>query len=79
MSADEVMASILHMAQNMDEDVTAPGLLVSSTPAPRLSLFGTPSPRLSLLVAVRTADADTTPVALVEAVVSSTSEGRVVA
>jgi hypothetical protein len=39
MSTDEVMASILHMAENMDEDIAAPGLLASDTPAPPISAF----------------------------------------
>jgi hypothetical protein len=39
MSADEVMASILHLAQNMDEVVTAPGLSAYDTSAPPISAF----------------------------------------
>jgi hypothetical protein len=70
MSADEVMASILHLAQNMDEDAGAP-----SMPAPDTSPL--PSLRLSLLVAVRTAAADTTPVDLVAAVASPTRASHV--
>jgi hypothetical protein len=39
MSAEEVMAVILHMAQNMDEEVTAPGMPAPYTSAPPISAF----------------------------------------
>jgi hypothetical protein len=39
MSADEVMANILHLAHNMDEEVTAPGMLPPDTSAPPISAF----------------------------------------
>jgi hypothetical protein len=39
MSADEVMANILHMAQNIDEKGTAPGLPAVDTSAPPISAF----------------------------------------
>jgi hypothetical protein len=38
-SAVEVMVSILHLAQNMDEEVTAPGLSSPDTSAPPISAF----------------------------------------
>jgi hypothetical protein len=37
--ADEVMASILHLAHNMDEEVAAPGLPAQDTSAPPISAF----------------------------------------
>jgi hypothetical protein len=37
MSADEVMASILHLAQNMDEDAGAPSMPASDTSSPPIS------------------------------------------
>jgi hypothetical protein len=39
LSADEVMANILHLAQNMDEDVTTPGMPAPNDPAPPISAF----------------------------------------
>jgi hypothetical protein len=39
MSADGVMANILHLAQNMDEEVTAPGMPVHDTSSPPISAF----------------------------------------
>jgi hypothetical protein len=39
MSADEVMASIIHLARNMDEEVTALGLPAPDTSAPPISAF----------------------------------------
>jgi hypothetical protein len=39
MSADEVMANILHLAHNMDEEVATPGLLADDTFAPPISAF----------------------------------------
>jgi hypothetical protein len=39
MSADEVMASILHMAQNMDEEITDSNLSARDGPAPPISAF----------------------------------------
>jgi hypothetical protein len=39
LSADEVMPSILHLARNMDEDVTAPSLPALDGPAPPISAF----------------------------------------
>jgi hypothetical protein len=39
MSADEVMASILHLAHNMDEEVAAPGMLAPDTSTPPISAF----------------------------------------
>jgi hypothetical protein len=70
MSADEVMANILHMAQNMDETAGAP-----SMPAPDTSPL--PSPCLSLMVAVHTSAEVTTHVAFVAAVASRTSASLV--
>jgi hypothetical protein len=70
LSADEVMANILHLAQNMDEEVNAPGM-----PAP--THHPLPSLRLSPLVAVRTAAADTSHVGLVVVVGSPTSATHV--
>jgi hypothetical protein len=58
LSVDEVMASILLHAHNMNEEVSAPG--VSAPDASPL-----PSLRLSLLAAVHTAVEDTPNVALV--------------
>jgi hypothetical protein len=71
MSVDEVMATILNLAQNMDEEVTAPGLPASDFSARLISAF-------VAMVAVRTSDADTTPVALVVAVVFPTYATHVV-
>jgi hypothetical protein len=39
MSADEVMASILNLAHNMDEEAIAPGLPAANTSAPPISAF----------------------------------------
>jgi hypothetical protein len=39
LSADEVMASILHMAQNMDEDAGAPSMPAPDTSPPPISAF----------------------------------------
>jgi hypothetical protein len=39
MSADEVMANILHMAHNMDEEVHDPGLPAPDTSAPTIFAF----------------------------------------
>jgi hypothetical protein len=69
--ADEVMANILHLAQNMDEDAGAPSMPAPSTLPPL------PSVRLSLLVAVRTTAEDTTHVDPVAAVASRTSAEHV--
>jgi hypothetical protein len=66
MSADEVIANILHITQNMDEDAGAPRM-----PPPDTSPL--PFLRMSLLVAVRTAAEDTTHVDPVAAVASRTS------
>jgi hypothetical protein len=55
--ADEVMANILHLAENMDEDVATPGQQALTA----LPLSSAP---LSMLVAVPIADAGTTHVAL---------------
>jgi hypothetical protein len=70
--ADEVMAIILHMAHNMDEEASAPG-----APAPCTSPF--PSLRLSLPAAVHTSVEDTTHVALVVVAASPTSAAHVAA
>jgi hypothetical protein len=72
LSADEVMAGILHLEHIMDEEVSAPGL-PAPTHHPLLSL------RLSLLVAVRTEVADTTHAALVVVVAYPTSATLVAA
>jgi hypothetical protein len=72
LSVDEVMASILNLAHNMDEDVIAPGLPGPDGPAP-------PSMRFSLLVAVHTVAADTSHVAHVVVVAYLTSATPVVA
>jgi hypothetical protein len=64
MSTDEVMASILHLAQKMDEDASALSMPAPETSPPPILL------RLSLLIAVRTAAADTPRVALVAVVAS---------
>jgi hypothetical protein len=58
MTAHEVMANILHLAHNMDEEVAAPGLPAPDTSTP-------PIFALLLLVAVRVADAGKTLVAVV--------------
>jgi hypothetical protein len=72
MSADEVMANILHLAHNMDEETIAQG-----APVPDASPL--PSLRSSLLVAVHTA-AEDTPRGVLEVVVASpTSAMHVVA
>jgi hypothetical protein len=75
MSAVEVMASILHLVQNMDEEVNAPGVpdCLPLTHQPLTSL------RLSRVVAVRTVDADTSNVALVVVVAYTTSAPPVAA
>jgi hypothetical protein len=70
--ADEVMASILHLAHNMEGEAYAPG-----APAPDTSPL--PSLRLSLPIAARTTIEDTTPVVLVVAVASPTSAAHVAA
>jgi hypothetical protein len=71
LSADEVMAIILHLPHDMDEE-DAPGALTPDTSPP-------PSLRLSLPVAARTSVEDTTPVALVVVVASPTSAAPVAA
>jgi hypothetical protein len=70
MSADEVMDCIVHLTHNMDEDTQA------RRPPTYHPL---PSLCLSLLVAVRTAVADTTHVALIVVVASPTSAAHVAA
>jgi hypothetical protein len=70
MSADEVMANILHLAHNMDEETSAHG-----APVPDASLL--PSLRSSLLVAVHTAAEDTPREVLVVVVASPTSAAHV--
>jgi hypothetical protein len=72
LSADEVIASILHLAHNMDEEASAPAASVPDTsPLPSL--------RLSLVVAVHTTVADTTHEGLVVVVASPTSASHVAA
>jgi hypothetical protein len=39
LSADEVMANILHLAHNMDEEVSAPGMPAADTSPPPISVF----------------------------------------
>jgi hypothetical protein len=39
LTADEVMANILHLAHNMDEEVNAPGLPAPDTAPPPISAF----------------------------------------
>jgi hypothetical protein len=39
LSADEVMAIILHLAQNMDEKLPAPAMLVYDGPTPLIFAF----------------------------------------
>jgi hypothetical protein len=72
MYAGEVMANILHMAHNMDEEVCAPGVTAPDA-SPLLSLC------LSLLVAVDTVVEDTPHVALVVVAASPTSAAHVAA
>jgi hypothetical protein len=72
LSADEVMANILHMAHDMDEEARAPG-------APAPDIAPPPISASSLPVAAPTAVEDTTPVALVVVVASPTSEAPVAA
>jgi hypothetical protein len=75
LSADEVMAIILHKAQKMDEDVPASALLALDGPAaPPL-----PSLRLLLMTAAPIADVDTTHVALSAVVACPTSAAHVAA
>jgi hypothetical protein len=71
-SVDEVMANILHLAHNMDEEVCVPG--VTTPDASPL-----PSQRMSMLVAVHTAVEDTPHVALVVVAASPTSAAPVAA
>jgi hypothetical protein len=66
LSADEVMASILHMAHNMDEEASAPG-----APAPDTSPL--PYLRLSLPAAGHTAVEGTPHAVLVVGAASPTS------
>jgi hypothetical protein len=72
LSVDEVMAIILHLAHNMDEEASARG-----APVPDASPL--PSLRLSLLVAARTTVEVTPRVALVVVVASPTSATHVAA
>jgi hypothetical protein len=72
MYADEVMANILHLAQNMDEKTSA-----HCAPVPDASPL--PSLRSSLLVAVHTAAEDTPRGVLVLVVASPTSAAHVAA
>jgi hypothetical protein len=69
-SVDEVMASILNLAHNMDEDVSAQGAPVPDA-SPLLSV------RLSVLVAAHTTVEDTPRVALVVVVASPTTAPHV--
>jgi hypothetical protein len=39
LSADEVMANILHLAQNMDEELPAPAIPATNGPAPPIYAF----------------------------------------
>jgi hypothetical protein len=72
LSVDEVMAIILHLAHNMDEETNAQG-----APVPDAPLL--PSLRSSLLAAVHTAAEDTPRGVLVVVVASPTSAAHVAA
>jgi hypothetical protein len=72
LSPDEVMANILHLVHNMDEEVSATGVTApDATPLPSL--------RLSLLIAIHTLVEGTPHVTLVAVAASPTSEAHVAA
>jgi hypothetical protein len=72
LSADELMANILHVAHNMDEETSAQGAPVPHAPP-------LPSLRSSLLVAVHTAAEDTPRGVLVVVMAFPTSAAHVAA